>query len=98
MSHSLCLSIPFPDRRLAEYAQQVLSVDPELKPSEIQRTFSVTDTGVLEVTFQSKQLKLIRVSANGLLELVHVIIQTMDAFDPTDEGEENAAAAITTTV
>lgn len=49
MSHSLCLSIPFPDRRLAEYAQQVLSVDPELKPSEIQRTFSVTDTGVLEV-------------------------------------------------
>lgn len=49
-------------------------------------------------TFQSKQLKLIRVSANGLLELVHVIIQTMDAFDPTDEGEENAAAAITTTV
>ncbi|RKP13099.1 CTAG/Pcc1 family [Piptocephalis cylindrospora] len=82
MSHSLSLSIPFPERRLAEHACQVLSVDPELKPSAIQRTFSVSDAGALEIHFQSDNLKLIRVSANGLLELLHVIIRTMDAFDP----------------
>ncbi|KAI8985889.1 CTAG/Pcc1 family, partial [Pilobolus umbonatus] len=74
------IDIPFPNDRLASIAEQVLSVDKELRAEQVKRTLTV-DKNTLKVHFQCDNIKLLRVSVNSFLESLLMVTRTMDAFE-----------------
>ncbi|ORX56250.1 transcription factor Pcc1 [Hesseltinella vesiculosa] len=79
MDHHLEIGIPFPSANLANVAKQVLSVDKELKSDQVQRTIHVEDS-LLKVHFDSVSAKMLRVSANSFMEMVLMVLRTMDDY------------------
>ncbi|KAF9944646.1 hypothetical protein BGZ70_004458 [Mortierella alpina] len=80
LNERLTIQIPFPSSRLAAVAASVLDVDKDLKP-EVSRRFIRTQDNMLILDFQTSTLKLLRTVVNSSMEMVQMVVNTMDAFD-----------------
>ncbi|RHZ87407.1 hypothetical protein Glove_35g22 [Diversispora epigaea] len=81
--HSMILNIPFPSSRLANIAQKVLKVDKELKTDQVERIITVEEVNLI-VKFKCSNIKILRISVNSILDMIIMVIKTMDAFDGTE--------------
>ena len=90
MKHSLSLSLPFPDRTSAQTLTDSLTVDRELKPTEVRKQFTVTcsSSGQVElgVKIFATTVRQLRLSVNAFLEDASLICRTMAHFDPLQRG------------
>lgn len=73
------LKVAFADPYHAELVHSALSVDPELRPGEVQRTMSVEGSD-LKVKFEAKQLRMLRAATGAFLDLLGVAVDTLEAF------------------
>lgn len=73
---TVALRIPFPTSELADIAKQALEPDSEVKPLEVQRTFTVHDK-ILHVDFTCVSARMARVSLQAFFDNIEVVIRTM---------------------
>lgn len=73
---TVALDIPFPSAELADIAKQALEPDSEVKPSEVQRTFTVRGQS-LHVEFTCVSARMARVSLQAFFDNIEVVIRTM---------------------
>jgi EKC/KEOPS complex subunit PCC1/LAGE3 len=104
------VSIPFPTNRLASAALQALQVDQELSPFVRRNHALVARTGsaeqaeadadadesktVLETTYRATTNRMLRVSVNGFMERLGVVLGVMEELD-VDVLKEEAATTET---
>jgi EKC/KEOPS complex subunit PCC1/LAGE3 len=103
------ISLPLPTNRLASAALQAIQVDQELSPlvrrshALVARTGSVeqADNGdddesktVLETTYRATTNRMLRVSVNGFMETLGVVLGVMEELD-VDVLKEEAGASET---
>ena len=98
------IDVPFPDERLAKIALRTLSVDKELSPL-VDRSFDLVDPAehqsngdvvaasktALRVTYRASTNRMLRVSVNGFLESLRLVVQVMEDLDVDlcmNEGRE----------
>lgn len=87
MKHAVSLVLPFPDDTSAITLQNALSVDKELKPSQVRKQFQLLpakgQTGVqLRVDIFATTVRQLRLSVNAFLEDAALVCRTMSMFDP----------------
>lgn len=87
--HTVTIRIPFASERHAAIAKQVIEVDKELQPQDVQRDLSV-DGGTLIATFSTLTVRLSRLTVNAFLENVDLVVRTIGEFG---ENAENGAAS-----
>lgn len=75
------LKIPFPTRREAEIAYDVLRVDAEPRRSFVEKTLRIEDNQLL-VEFRGDQAKTVRVGVGSFLESLILCCETIDQFGP----------------
>ncbi|KAF9976395.1 hypothetical protein BGZ73_008673 [Actinomortierella ambigua] len=80
LDEHLALEIPFPSPRLADIAAKVLEVDKDLKPEVSQRVIRTQDSSLI-IEFNTSTLKLLRTVVNSQLDMVRMVVETMEAFD-----------------
>jgi EKC/KEOPS complex subunit PCC1/LAGE3 len=99
------LSLPFPDNRLASSALRALSVDAELSPL-VRRSFTLVaaeasgpgsqsqERGktILQATFRAATNRMLRVSVNGFMESLGMVISVMEELDVDVLLEKKRAA------
>lgn len=104
-SSSRVISIPLPTNRLASAALQAIQVDQELSPfvrrshALVARTGSAEQTDndddesktVLETTYRATTNRMLRVSVNGFMETLGVVLGVMEELD-VDVLKEEAGA------
>lgn len=73
--------MPFSTESEAQIACNSLSVDPEPKRGGAKKHLKVKDN-VLHVTISSPQAKTLRVCANGFLDHLTLVTETIEAFGP----------------
>ncbi|CAL9736470.1 EKC/KEOPS complex subunit Pcc1p [Monosporozyma servazzii] len=83
LNHTLEVKIPFQNNRFAATAQQVMSVDPIIRPESFQVEYVVSeeDNGTLLAKFSAEDDKSLRVGVNSSLSSILTIIETMDELD-----------------
>lgn len=69
-------ALPFPSATLADYAKRVLEPDSEVKPLEVQRTFTVEGASLI-VDFTCDSARMARVSLQAMLDNLELIVRTM---------------------
>ncbi|KNC95867.1 uncharacterized protein SPPG_08731 [Spizellomyces punctatus DAOM BR117] len=79
LAHTVTINIPFPDTRLATIAQQVLSVDKELKAAECQKEMNVEGTSLV-VTIRGVSVRVVRTAVSSFLDFAGLVVNTMEAF------------------
>ena len=100
---SRTIAIPLPTNRLASSALRALEVDSELSPS-VRRTMTVTvpdapsaqtkqiakeeDKTVLETIYSATTHRMLRVSVNGFMESLNVVLGVMEELDVDVLGRE----------
>ncbi|KAF8920415.1 transcription factor Pcc1-domain-containing protein [Mucidula mucida] len=77
--HAITLEIPFASHKHAMIAKQTIEVDSELQPHAVKRTLSVEDN-VLTAEFLTRTIRLARLTVNGFLENVDLVVRTLEAF------------------
>ncbi|KAJ2447399.1 hypothetical protein GGF42_005449 [Coemansia sp. RSA 2424] len=77
--HSITLSIPFADARLAGIAKNSLVVDRELSEDKVSRNIDTRDS-LLVATFSADTLRMLRVSVNGFMDSLILVSKTLEAF------------------
>ncbi|KAH0427903.1 transcription factor pcc1 [Colletotrichum kahawae] len=84
---SLTIDVPFPTPRLASVAHKALAVDKELSPL-VRRTFSVEEnssddvsSAILRVKYKATTNRMLRVSVNGLMESLNLVVEVMEELD-----------------
>lgn len=84
------LNIPFPSRREAEIAFDVLRIDTEPKRSFIEKSLKLIDNQ-LQVEFNGQQAKNVRVGVTSFFESLILCCETLDQFGPavSDKYEHN---------
>ncbi|XP_058830407.1 uncharacterized protein LOC131689375 [Topomyia yanbarensis] len=75
------LKIPFPSRREAEIAFDVLRIDSEPKRSFIEKSLRL-ENNLLLVEFRSQQAKNVRVGVNSFFESLLLCCETIAQFGP----------------
>jgi EKC/KEOPS complex subunit PCC1/LAGE3 len=80
--HTVTVRIPFVSNKHATIAKQVINVDAELQKEVVKRTLTVEGDELI-ATFQTLTIRLARLSLNGFLENVDLIVRTIAEF-----GEE----------
>lgn len=75
------LSIPFPSRREAEIAFDVLRIDTEPKRSFIEKSLKLIDNQLV-VEFNGEQAKNVRVGVTSFFESLILCCETLDQFGP----------------
>ncbi|KAJ8920958.1 hypothetical protein NQ315_015752 [Exocentrus adspersus] len=75
------IEIPFPDKRTARIAYDVLRVDKEPKRSGVVKNLSVNET-VLEAEFSALLARQLRVAINGFFDKLDLIAETIEAIGP----------------
>ncbi|KAL4897200.1 transcription factor Pcc1-domain-containing protein [Aspergillus ambiguus] len=94
--YTLTLTIPLLTERLANSALETLEVDPELSPL-VRREFALlpakpsepqAEKSTLQVTYRATTNRMLRVSVNGFMESLGVILEVMGQLD-TDVLEHN---------
>ncbi|KAJ2156261.1 hypothetical protein GGF46_005310 [Coemansia sp. RSA 552] len=79
LPHSLKLTVPFGEARLAEIAKTTLGVDAELSADKAQRTATAEGSNLV-VQFQADSLRMLRVSVNGFMDSLILVTQTLEAY------------------
>ena len=74
------IEIPFDTDRTAEIAYHSLRVDPEPKRSGSKKELTL-DGKILRVKFFCEEARTMRVSVGSFLDLLVLVIDTMDQFD-----------------
>ncbi|KAH8695570.1 transcription factor Pcc1-domain-containing protein [Talaromyces proteolyticus] len=99
--YSLVISLPLPTHRLASAALQAIQVDQELS-SFVRRSHAlVTPSGsaddadeesrtVLETTYRATTNRMLRVSVNGFMETLGVVLEVMEELDTDVLDEEKS--------
>lgn len=83
------LKIPFPSRREAEIAYDVLRIDNEPKRSFIEKSLKLQDNQLL-VEFNGQHAKNVRVGVTSFFESLLLCCETLDQFGPpTSEKYEH---------
>ncbi|KAJ2632371.1 Vacuolar protein sorting-associated protein 20 [Coemansia sp. RSA 1290] len=80
--HSITLTVPFGDGKLAQIAKESLQVDSELSSDKVNRTISVEGANLI-VTYTATTLRMLRVSVNGFMDsliLVQVVLDRENAL------------------
>ncbi|XP_072050901.1 EKC/KEOPS complex subunit LAGE3-like isoform X2 [Amphiura filiformis] len=77
------LKIPFPSAREAEIAYNSLRVDRDPR-KDVEKTISVNDN-ILQVHFKANKTKFLRSAVGNFLDLVHLVMQTVEEFGPPME-------------
>ena len=81
------LSIPFQNRQQALIAEQSLSPDPVLKPDQSRIEYSVSDgdangdSSLLRIDVHGMDDRIVRVTANNLLESLKTVIECLEEFE-----------------
>lgn len=75
------LSVPFPSRREAQIAYDVLRIDTEPKRSFIEKSFKLIDNQLV-VEFNGQQAKNVRVGVTSFFESLILCCETLDQFGP----------------
>ncbi|KAL1978676.1 hypothetical protein VTN31DRAFT_1535 [Thermomyces dupontii] len=99
--YSLTISVPFPNNRLASAAMRALQVDAELSQL-VTRSFRLTtgssnsatmeneeDKTVLETTYRATTNRMLRVSVNGFMDSLGVVLGVMHELDVDVLQEES---------
>jgi len=85
--HTITVRIPFTSHHHADIAKQAIEVDAELQPRAVRRTLSVEGDDLV-VTFETLTIRLARLTVNGFLENVDLVIRTLAEF-----GDQAAAGS-----
>lgn len=75
------LTIPFPSRREAEIAFDVLRIDTEPKRSFIEKSLKLIDNQLV-VEFNGEQAKNVRVGVTSFFESLILCCETLNQFGP----------------
>jgi tRNA threonylcarbamoyladenosine modification (KEOPS) complex Pcc1 subunit len=76
------LNIPFASLKRAETALGSLSVDKELSPTSILKTYTILqDTTILQVTFSAIDVRMLRIALSSFFDMSKVVIETIEEFD-----------------
>ena len=76
------LNIPFTSLKRAETALGSLSVDKELSPTSILKTYTILqDTTILQVTFSAIDVRMLRIALSSFFDMSKVVIETIEEFD-----------------
>ncbi|XP_006005472.1 L antigen family member 3-like [Latimeria chalumnae] len=75
------LTIPFPSNMEAQIAHGSLSPDPEPRKGGITKEVEVKDN-LLHVHWAADEARILRVSVNSFLDLLGLVLQTMERFGP----------------
>lgn len=94
------ISIPLPTNRLASAALQAIQVDKELSPL-VHRSFALKSPGsdtddddaeesktVLETTYRATTNRMLRVSVNGFMDTLGVVLGVIEELDVDVLSEE----------
>jgi EKC/KEOPS complex subunit PCC1/LAGE3 len=75
--------IPVDTKHHAEVLLKSLSPDPELKPEQISKEFSVEDSEkpALKVTFTAQNNKILRVAVNSLLDSIIELLECIEELE-----------------
>ncbi|KIY67277.1 transcription factor Pcc1 [Cylindrobasidium torrendii FP15055 ss-10] len=84
--HAVTLEIPFASPDHAEIAKRTIEVDAELQPHAVKREL-IVEGNVLIARFHTRTVRLARLTANGFLENVDLVVKTLETF-----GDDAAAA------
>lgn len=92
------MRIPYPSAHDAEIVRRVLTVDKELRPTDVVKTWSISplplavgegaacqnapSAAELTITIHALDTRSLRVSANALLEDVALVTRSIHAFHP----------------
>jgi EKC/KEOPS complex subunit PCC1/LAGE3 len=71
--------IHFENAAHAVLVNQALSVDPELRPDDVKRLLQVRDSTLI-ITFEAKQMRMLRAATGTFLDLLALAVRTLDAF------------------
>ncbi|KAF8554632.1 Pcc1-domain-containing protein [Imleria badia] len=77
--HTVTVRIPFASNKHATIAKQVIDVDAELQRDTVKRTLTVEGDELI-ATFQTLTVRLARLSVNGFLENVDLVVRTIGEF------------------
>jgi len=78
-AHKFHLAIPFPRPEWAEMACTSLQVDMELKPTIVRRTMEARE-GVLHVTYETLDAKMLRTVVSSFFDMLFLVIDTIKTF------------------
>lgn len=74
--------ITFESAQHASYICQALSVDPELRPQEVERELKA-EGSIFMMRFRAKQPRMLRAAVGTFLDLVALAVRTLEAFKDT---------------
>ncbi|KZP07675.1 Pcc1-domain-containing protein [Athelia psychrophila] len=77
--HTVTVRIPFASGEHATIAKQAIEVDAELQPQAVQRILAVEDDNLV-ATFKTLTVRLARLTVNGFLENVDLVVRTLEEF------------------
>ncbi|KAK0204834.1 transcription factor Pcc1-domain-containing protein [Desarmillaria ectypa] len=77
--HTISVQIPFISHKHAVIAKQTIEVDPELQPQAVKRILSV-EGSILTANFETLTVRLARLTVNGFLENVDLVVRTLEQF------------------
>jgi EKC/KEOPS complex subunit PCC1/LAGE3 len=87
--HTVTVRIPFVSSKHATIAKQAIEVDAELQPHAVERILTVEDV-VLIATFKTLTIRLARLTVNGFLENVDLVVRTLGDFGEDAERQSKA--------
>lgn len=76
------IRIPFPSHQLAVSAKSVLLPDEELKADLVKRDLLVEDCVLLAI-YRASTARMLRVSVNGFMDSILLVIDVLEAFHET---------------
>lgn len=89
--HTVTVRIPFAASKHASIAKQVIEVDSELQPHAVKRTLAVEGQDLV-VTFETLTVRLARLTVNGFLENIDLVIRTIGEFgEHAEKSRANAS-------
>jgi len=88
--HTVTVRIPFASTKHAMIAKQAIEVDAELQPHAVERSLVVEDD-ILVATFKTLTIRLARLTVNGFLENVDLVVRTLGEFGADAEQHSNAS-------
>ncbi|KAF9223768.1 Pcc1-domain-containing protein [Gyrodon lividus] len=90
--HSVTVRIPFASVTHASIAKQVIEVDAELQRGAVKRTLTVEGDELI-ARFETLTIRLARLTVNGFLENVDLVVRTIGEFSEEAESESTKPQA-----
>jgi len=86
--HTVTVRIPFISSQHATIAKQVIEVDAELQRDAVKRTLTVEGDELI-ARFETLTIRLARLTVNGFLENVDLVVRTIGEF--SEEAESGSS-------